>query len=181
MFAWIFARFAAWIISKANRAPDAIIGGQENPYLLRWWLIPRNMRFNVYLHCFKRSDDDRALHDHPWINMSIVLTEPGYTEVMPRFPHLMRDHGGVYTSLVKRKDRNVGSITLRGAENAHRIELHKDGMGREREVWSLFFTLGVKRTWGFHCPKGWRKWKDFVENSTDENGQITSKVGRGCE
>ena len=73
----MFNAFARWVIGKAaKRPPNAIIGGPENPYLLRWWLIPRNRWFNVYLHQFKRSDDDRALHDHPWINASIVLTEP---------------------------------------------------------------------------------------------------------
>ncbi len=42
------------------RKPDFIIGGPENPYLLRWYLIPQNRFFNVYLHKILRSDDDRA-------------------------------------------------------------------------------------------------------------------------
>lgn len=181
-YAWIVARIAAWLIAKAmKRPPDAIIGGKDNPYLLRWWLWPRNRLCNAYLHCFKRSDDDRALHDHPWVNMSIVLTEPGYTEVMPKCPQLMQERAGVYTNMVYRKNRKVGSIVLRGATNAHRLELHKDSQGNECEMWSLFLTGRLKRTWGFWCPKGWRKWTQFVENSVDENGQIVSKVGRGCE
>ena len=49
-----------------NREPDFIIGGHEAPYLRRHWLIPRNRFFNIYVHEFLRSDDDRALHDHPW-------------------------------------------------------------------------------------------------------------------
>ena len=35
-------------------------------YLSRWHIIPRNRYFNIYLHKFVGSDDDRALHDHPW-------------------------------------------------------------------------------------------------------------------
>jgi hypothetical protein len=49
-----------------KRRPDFIIGGADNPYLLRWWIIPRNRWCNVYLHKILRDDDPRALHDHPW-------------------------------------------------------------------------------------------------------------------
>ena len=62
------------LVEKALcRTPDLVIGGWDDPYLLRWWLIPRNRWFNVYLHLFLRSDDDRALHDHPWFNLSFLL------------------------------------------------------------------------------------------------------------
>lgn len=65
---------ADFIINRiTRRAPDVVIGEVHRPYLLRWWVIPRNPVFNVYLHRFMRSDDDRALHDHPWSNLSILL------------------------------------------------------------------------------------------------------------
>ena len=68
-----FIRAAILNWAKA-RKPDFIIGGHDAPYLLRWWLIPRNRFFNVYVHQFLRSDDDRALHDHPWLlNCAILL------------------------------------------------------------------------------------------------------------
>jgi hypothetical protein len=46
----------------------------------RWWVIPRNKFFNIYLHHFLHSDDDRALHDHPWWNVSILLRSGSYVE-----------------------------------------------------------------------------------------------------
>ncbi len=46
-----------------SRVADFIIG---DFYLLRWWVIPRNEMYNLYLHDIRKSDDDRALHDHPW-------------------------------------------------------------------------------------------------------------------
>jgi hypothetical protein len=61
------------IARVTRRAPDFLIGGADDPYIRRWWVIPRNRWFNVYLHQFLRSDDDRALHDHPWANCSILL------------------------------------------------------------------------------------------------------------
>ena len=64
------------------RKPDFIIGPKDAPYLRRWWIIPRNRLFNIYLHQILRSDDDRALHDHPWINCSIIL-KGRYMEVTP--------------------------------------------------------------------------------------------------
>jgi hypothetical protein len=61
------------------RKPDLVIGGDANPYLRRWYVIPRNPVFNIYLHEIVRSDEDRALHCHPWINLSILL-EGSYVE-----------------------------------------------------------------------------------------------------
>lgn len=141
----------------ASRNPDFIIGGKENPYMLRWWVIPRNKFFNIYLHHFLRSDDDRALHDHPWMNCSYLL-KGTYTEwtIAP---------GGVHKNRVAKS----GSFKFRDAKFAHRIELH-DG-----PCWSLFITGPVVREWGFHCPKGWRSWKIFT--SARDKGDI----GLGCD
>ena len=70
----VFASLADRLIAHVSRrAPDFQIGGSVNPYCNRWWVIPRNRWFNIYLHEFVRDDDDRALHDHPWWNISIVL------------------------------------------------------------------------------------------------------------
>lgn len=140
-----------------HRKPDFIVGGADDPYLLRWWVIPRNRFFNIYLHHFLRSDDDRALHDHPWWNLSILL-DGEYTE------HTIAA-GGVNQAAV----RKAGQFKFRGAKSAHRIELHNG------PCWTLFITGPVMRTWGFHCPKGWRPWKQFVDD------RDTGKVGRGCE
>src|SRR5258708_303359 len=72
----IFLRMQAITFS---RKPDVLIGKQDDTYMERWWVIPRNRFFNIYLHHFLRSDDDRALHDHPWLNASILL-QGKYTE-----------------------------------------------------------------------------------------------------
>lgn len=69
-----------------KRWPDMVIGDNDNPYLLRWYVIPRNRIFNIYLHKFVRSDDDRALHDHPWSwNMSLII-KGIYIEHIPKNP-----------------------------------------------------------------------------------------------
>lgn len=141
----------------ASRGPDFIIGGTENPYMLRWWVIPKNRFFNIYLHKFLRSDDDRALHDHPWWNLSYIL-DGAYTEETIAA-------GGVH----KRVLYEAGSVRFRRAKSAHRVEL------THGSCWSLFVTGPIIRQWGFHCPQGWRHWKDFV--SLTDPGQ----PGKGCD
>jgi hypothetical protein len=147
------------LISRAiARGPDFIIGGKEDPYLLRWFVIPRNRFFNIYLHNFRRSDDDRALHDHPWANCSILL-RGSYTE-----------HSIAAGGVEQRRPLSAGAIRLRlSGRFAHRIEL------THGECWTLFITGPRYRQWGFHCPKGWVHWKKFT--ATDDAGAI----GRGCD
>lgn len=169
-------RLANCIIDRAmRRAPDVVIGGADDPYLLRWHLIPRNPIFNVYLHQFLRDDDDRALHDHPWVNVSLLL-HGCYDE------HTIAA-GGVHH--VRR--REAGAIVLRGPRRAHRIALAKvrevsvvDGKRTWRDVpvpcWTLFVTGPRLREWYFHCPHaGMVHWRDFTDPET--NGRTT---GKGC-
>lgn len=139
----------SWAEQIMLRAPDFIIG---DDYLRRWWVIPRNEFSNVYLHDIRRSDDDRALHDHPWPNTSVLLFG-SYIEHTPE---------GVFT-------RKAGDVVSREAEALHRLEV----IPGERAI-SLFITGPKIRDWGFQCPKGWVHWRIF----TDPDDY--SKPGRGC-
>jgi hypothetical protein len=155
---WLARWLARRLITEALKDADFVIGGPANPYLFRWYLIPRNRVFNIYLHKFLRSDDDRALHDHPWPNLSFLLAG-AYTEhTIPA--------GGINVRTVYK----AGDIKVRMPGAAHRVELH-DG-----PCWTLFITGPHLREWGFHCPDiGWRHWRDFT--SAKHSGEI----GRGCE
>lgn len=159
-----FPRIANWLFFKLldrvalKRPPDVVIGGPVDPYMRRWWIIPRNRFFNVYLHRFLRSDDDRALHDHPWWNVSFLL-DGSYIE------HTI-SAGGVNI----RTRRRAGDLKLRRARAAHRIELVAGA-----ECWTIFVTGPRLRTWGFHCPRGWIDWRTFT-NPADGGATI----GRGC-
>ncbi|WP_205836086.1 hypothetical protein [Methylobacterium brachiatum] len=156
--AWSFGRLGSYLARvAASRPPDVIIGGEADPYMRRWWVIPRNRWFNVYLHHFMRSDDDRALHDHPWWNVSFLL-QGQYAE------HTISAGGiNVFTT------RKAGEVKARWATHAHRIEL------THGPCWTLFITGPRLRTWGFHCPRGWVPWKEFTNPA--DGGQT---VGRGC-
>lgn len=58
---------------RPKREPDFLIGPEGDPYMRRWWIIPRNKFFNIYLHHMRHDDDDRAPHDHPWWSLSLCL------------------------------------------------------------------------------------------------------------
>lgn len=152
-----------------RRPPDFVIGSPKAPYLRRWWVIPRNRFFNVYLHHFLRSDDDRALHDHPWINASILL-RGAYYEHLQDGRRVLRREGAVY---------------LRRPSTAHRVELLKGYRLRgidlppaeyEHPCWTLFITGPRVRAWGFLCPKGWVPWQQFTAARDGKAGEI----GQGC-
>lgn len=136
------------------RAPDFIIGPHDAPYLRRWWIIPRNRFFNIYLHNFLKSDDDRALHDHMYVNASILLK--GY--------YLEHTKRGQFT-------RKRWHIYFRRPSTAHRVEI----LPECPSVWTLFITGPRVRDWGFHCPNGWRHWKEFVD------ARDAGQIGRGCD
>ena len=142
------------------RDPDLILTRDDGQvYLKRWHVIPRNRFFNVYLHQFLGSDDDRALHDHPWGFLSVVL-KGGYWE-----------HKGDGWA----KWRGAGSVAYRKAKTAHRVELDYEIAGLneaaqpvgavEKPAWTLIFTGPVMRSWGFHCPQGWVHWKRFIDRN----------------
>lgn len=134
---------AAWATRKMGvRQPDLVITHPQAaaPYLERWWIVPRNAHFNVYLHRFLRSDDDRALHDHPWPNTTWLL-QGEYLEHTP---------AGTF-------HRRAGDMVDRAATDSHRIELI-DG----QPAVSLFLTGPKERDWGFHCERGWVQWQEFL-------------------
>jgi hypothetical protein len=113
-------------------------------YLERWHVIPKNRLCNVYLHKFSGSDDDRALHDHPWHSVSFLLK--GRLRA-------------VTTSVICNKTIFVNTLVpkfkpvVRHATHAHRLVLVGD-----KPAYTLFITGPRIREWGFHCKSGWKHW-----------------------
>lgn len=178
------SQILAWARSSHidHRAPDEYVPDRDNPYMLHWfaqrkfrllddycadwldalWPFHDHDLENAYVHRFLRSDDDRALHDHPWSWVTVLL-DGSYWEHIPTDPN----HPAGETV---RRERKAGDIVVRGdAGYPHRIELD-DG----RPVTTLFLTAEKSREWGFWCEHGWRHWRAFT--GADSDGRI-----RGCE
>lgn len=140
-----------------HRNPDYIVGTIDAPYLRRWWLIPRNRVFNIYLHEFQRSDDDRALHDHPWWSLSLLLHGQ------------LTEHTIAAGGIHRRRILRAGQWRIRTASAAHRIEIAPN-----QTAYTLFITGPVLRGWGFHCPRGWVPWQQFTQPNNP------GQTGPGC-
>ncbi|GBE68260.1 hypothetical protein MFM001_47220 [Mycobacterium sp. MFM001] len=154
-----------WVALLLRRQPHQIIGNHDAPYLQRWYLIPHNRVINLYLHKFLSSDDDRALHDHPWWFASLILRGQ-YIEVS--------QHG--------RRRRRPGSVAFRPATFRHRVELIRDShripacddmnpkQSREKPCWTVILTGPRRRGWGFWCPRErFVPWQNFGAGGCGEN------------
>lgn len=154
-----------------KRKPDFVVGNPVSPYLRRWYVIPRNRFLNIYYHEFLRSDEDRALHDHPWASMSVILSG-GYVEVMPENDG---DSDVARAVVHRRVFRFTGQVSMRGPRALHRVELHGHQFGCPAPAYTLFITGPKVRDWGFLCLNGWVPWQHFTKK--DGKGE----VGPGCE
>lgn len=147
---------------------------ERDIYLRRWYLI-RTPAFAVFLHKFERSDEDRALHDHPWPFIVIPLWR-GYYEwseceickILTAQTKLPTDSPPCSEPQRKRVWPILG-IRKRPATYAHRVELitHKapietpEGVMSipiEQPAWSIFIRFRECREWGFWTSKGWQAW-----------------------
>jgi len=158
-----------------QREPDEIIPNLHNqPHIKRWYLVRRHEPMagfdpealrplndprlgepeNVYIHRFLESDEDRALHDHPWSWISHILWG-SYLEHTPADP---KTPNGV--TVATRRRAGEATIRLDGSW-PHRIELEAN------QPLTLFITGDKKRNWGFWCPQGWRHHEEFAVYGCD--------------
>ena len=104
--------------------------------LVRYYLLQTRW-LTVMLHYLAASDDDRALHDHPWAFVTVLLTS-GYHEHTPQ----------------GRFWRRRFSVLHRPAEWQHRLELVEP-------CWTLVFRGAYVREWGFIVDRVWVQWKAY--------------------
>lgn len=131
---------------RPKRPPDFIIG-EPYSYMHRWYIIPRNKWFNIYLHEYWGDDSDEVTHDHPWKSWSLCLQGYLREEIGTVGPKATRFIG-------------PGDFVYRNETFAHRLSLVEN---QETQPVTLFITGRAVREWGFHCPKGWKHWKEFTD------------------
>lgn len=155
-----------------------IVNCARDPYLHRWYLL-RSERLGVFIHKFVRSDEDRALHDHPWSFLVIPLWG-GYIEHSDRpltldewwaglsdwceSPHELDLPAAAQQRriAVRRRVWPLISARYRGTDYRHRVELI-----HERPSWSLFIRFTKTREWGFWLPEGFQLWNKWWQDKCE--------------
>lgn len=112
------------------------LGEVECPYAYRYVFL--FFGFAIRIHVWKRSDDKRFMHSHPWWFITLVL-KGSYTDVY--------DDNGV----TKRDVLNRFSIRLRRANHKHYVEVPREGCitilltGRPKQKWGFWIDGKMKR------------------------------------
>lgn len=137
--------------------PYSTIGPHTDPYMERVWLkkFTKDQPMSMRLHNIRWSDSDRALHDHPWENISVVLAGE-MIEVVPldQSQPCMQDPMK-YSQYIRRP----GDVIARKATDRHRLIIPPG-----QTVWTLFIMGDYEQNWGFYDPiKGIKiPYKDYL-------------------
>ena len=126
-------------IRRVSRSkPGEFIGPLDKPLMTRFYVIPKNPVFNIYLHHIHRSDEG-DLHDHRAANISVVLKGRYYEQVFAARPVDGNAYPRLRVTVVDRLQPR-----FRWAGTPHRLIL------LHGEVWSLFFKFPHTQNWNFY-------------------------------
>lgn len=156
MFALCGRMLVEHTISSRQIIPRLIMSRDgKSVYLERYYLLGHpseedqpDSPLTVVLHRFRMSDDDGALHNHPWQQSVSFIIAGGYVETRGQ-----RNHSSLRVGRFE-----PGDFNLIGAEDFHSVALIED------DCWSIFIS-GSKtgHSWGFidiatglYTP--WREW-----------------------
>ncbi len=136
-----------------ERVDIADVSAPTDVYLRRWYLLETPW-FGLKLHHILRPDADRALHDHPWSFVSLIL-RGGYTEEVADMHSTLRWMPGAWVK--RRLTHRAGALNVKRADELHRIDvLHG-------ECWTLVVSGRKSRTWGFSDEPGhWQRWNEYL-------------------
>ena len=132
-----------------------IVNCDHQPYLTRWFLF-RKEWMAIFLHRFHRSDEDRALHDHPWNFITLILWR-GYHEHMDYKMKAAECH---WLRICKRRWPLM--ILYRPAYHRHRVELING-----KEAWTLVIRFRKIREWGFWPNGEFVHWVTWWQNNCE--------------
>lgn len=137
--------------------PYSTLGDPADIYMERFWLkeFSKGRPLSMRLHHIRRSDSDRAFHDHPWENISIILSGE-MTEVVPldQSQSCMLDQTK-YSRFIRRP----GDVIARKATDRHRLIIPEGS-----SVYTLFIMGAYEQQWGFYDVHFGRKipWREYL-------------------
>lgn len=149
---------------RDSRIPDPI-GGRfdgKNPTYWRYYVIPQNPIFNIYVHRFLK-DDSQHMHTHRMFNITITLQGTYFEERFDYRPVEGLPLPGTHFELVKPR-----RPLLRWASTPHRVRLRRDSEGMILPMWSLFIGMPRFWNWGFWCPGDnaahWKPQEEYLQS-----------------
>lgn len=134
-----------WALLRRYDIPDLL--DPTEVYLTRWRLV-QTPWFGVLLHCIRRPDHDRHLHDHPWPFVSIIL-RGGYVERRARNVWRATMHAAGHPNRARLRTRRPGSIARMRRGEFHAIEAL-----RAEPTWTLVLAGRRSNGWGYATEHG---------------------------
>lgn len=150
-----------WNPRGDNRQPGITWGqrvGEPGCEYLRRWVFNFGPVGSIRVHHWTGSDDDRALHDHPWWFLTFVL-KGGYTDVSSTTPvalDSMIEDRHVYAGIVHDHLR-APVVRYRPALHAHTVQVDEGG------CWTVMLTGPWERDWGFYTREGWVRMRRYFK------------------
>lgn len=152
----ILQTIADWCKKKGKSKMITKLNGDY--YLERFYVLfplswEKYTPFNIYLHKFYSSDEG-DLHDHPWNNISLVLSGRYWEET--------ESDNSLFTAQYHL--RVPGDIVFRKATDKHKISI----VNHSAPVWTLFLMGRRFREWGFYPNGKWMDWRTYLRKAQEE-------------
>lgn len=164
------------LIRLARRHPLRHIQVDGEPYLDRYYICGPNTRFfpysiepvrpdlpfTLFLHHFRRGDQDRDLHNHPWAwAVSLMLAGGYYEEYFDEEDNL------------RVREIKPGQLNAFHADHFHRVDL------RERDGWSLIAVGPKIQSWGFKNreTKQFVHWREYLGEKVPDDPALQFAEG----
>ena len=120
----------------------------NEPYLERYYIFLKDrvsFPFNIFIHNFKKGDDETDLHDHPWGYFTLILSGGYWEYFYDDIPLLINGEQDLYEyKKIQKKWRGQGFWQIKNNNYSHRIELADD-----KHCITLFIPFKKMKDWGF--------------------------------
>lgn len=130
-------------LDRLLRREDIKLPNEARTYMRRW-SVPLPFGDKIAVHHFLRDDSARALHDHPWNFLSLMIWGR-YYEITER-PGV----GFVET------EYRAPCLLYRRATDRHRI------VTRGYRAWTIVLMGRRRREWGFWPSGSWVEWYRYL-------------------